>query len=127
MDDSDDARRERSERQTPPMGGVDWLDARLHVLEKILRQSEAARVERAEKAAVDRAMLLGVDGQPGGRLGIIEGRLTVIEQRLAAGDERLTKIETWRTGLTAKIAVGIAIGTPIAGVITAIVVKFLVP
>lgn len=134
VDDSDDAadarRRDRSERNTPPLGGVDFLAARIQACEIRLdgaisgfERAERAAASRREQNAVDRAMLWGADGQPG-RLGALEGRMTALEARATSVENRVGVIETWRTAFMAKIAISIAIGTTVAGVLTALLVKW---
>lgn len=106
-DDSDD-----DAPVTPRLGiGVAELaEARLQRLER-------ARERDARQYAIDRAHLFGADGRLGA-LATLEGTVTRHAQALDA-------LDRWRVGLSAKIAVGIAIGTPIGGILTALVVRWI--
>lgn len=107
--DSDDEEW-RSRHTTPRLGGVDYLAAQMQRLERELGQLR-------EGYRVDRAIVLGVEGSPG-RLGVVELGVTAMSGRLGV-------VESWKTSITAKIAVGIAIGTPIAGLATALILRWL--
>lgn len=106
-DDSDD-----DAHVTPRIGiGVAELaEARLQRLERAYERS-------ARQSAIDRAFLFGTDGRV--------GALAALEASVKTASSALEGLERWRIGLTAKIAVGIAIGTPIGGILTALAVRWI--
>lgn len=106
-DDSDD--------DAPPtprhgLGVAELAEARLQRLEHKLERD-------ARQYAIDRAHLFGADGRP--------GALATIEATVTRHAQALDALDRWRVGLTAKIAVGIAIGTPIGGILTALAVRWI--
>lgn len=117
-EDSDDDHRHRT-----PVGGIEALDARLAVFERKLEHVQKAQSAIDRQHAIDRAMVLGVDGQPG-RLGVLEGNVKTVE---ASHGARLGALETWRTTVTAKMGVAILITGPLGGVITALLLRWLLP
>lgn len=118
--DSDDE--DHRERRTP-VGGIDALDARLAVAERELSHMRKAQTAIDRQHAIDRAMVLGADGQPG-RLGVLEGS---VKATFDGHGARLSALETWRTTLTAKMSIAILITGPAGGVITALLLRWLAP
>lgn len=106
-DDSDD------DAPVTPRHGIGVSE----LTEARLLRLERSHERHARQYAIDRALLHGADGQP--------GRLASLEAGVRTASNAIDQLERWRIGLTAKIAAGIAIGTPIAGIVTALVVRWL--
>lgn len=104
-DDSDD-----DAPHTPRLGVAEIFEARLQRLERVHERA-------ARQYAIDRAHVFGADGRP--------GQLDRLEADVTAHTAKIEGLERWRIGLTAKIAAGIAIGTPIGGILTALVVRWI--